>query len=171
MELELQYGKNVPLLIFTDLTVVDNKLHTLHSSLWKYLQIDPKNTTFNRLLVENVITGCTILMNQALAKLAFPAPNEIIMHDVWLGLVTSYFGHISYISETTVLYRQHSNNTIGVIKPVIWKRLKKLIYNIDQPDQHFFSNELKQAQAFKKIFLFINQQYETKGNIEQLYNL
>jgi glycosyltransferase involved in cell wall biosynthesis len=155
LELELQYGAHVPLLIFTDLTVVDDNLHILHPSLWKHLKIAPKNIMFNRLLVENVITGCTILMNQTLAKLAFPGPNEIIMHDVWLGLVSSYFGHISYIPETTVLYRQHSNNTIGIKKPVIWKRLQKFLYNINQPDQYFFSNELKQAQAFKEKYCYL----------------
>ena len=165
LELELQYGAHVPLLIFTDLTVVDDKLHILHPSLWKHQKIAPKNIMFNRLLVENVITGCTILMNQTLAKLAFPAPNEIIMHDVWLGLVSSYFGHISYIPETTVLYRQHLNNTIGVKKPSIWKRLQKYIYNINQPDHYFFSNELKQAQAFKEKYFSLLTNHTKENEI------
>ncbi|MET0300428.1 MAG: glycosyltransferase family 2 protein, partial [Flavitalea sp.] len=151
-ELEARFGTDVPLLVFSDLTIVDDNLNTLHASLWKHQKLAPENAVLNRLLVENVITGCTILMNQALARLAFPGPKEIIMHDVWLGLVSSCFGHISFVAEPTILYRQHSNNTIGVKKSSIWNRFGKFLGEINQADKYFFANEIKQAQAFIEKF-------------------
>jgi glycosyltransferase involved in cell wall biosynthesis len=151
VELEARYGQDTPLLVFTDLVVADQRLHTIHASLWAHLKIKPWCATFNRLLVENVITGCTILMNQALSKLAFPAPGEILMHDVWLGLVAACFGHADYIAEPTVLYRQHAGNIVGASFPSLWEKMQNLINRTNRNERFFFA-ELKQAESFKKKF-------------------
>jgi len=49
----------IPLLLFTDLTVVDEKLTLLSDSFWRYQRIDPRNTTPNSIVFDNVVTGCT----------------------------------------------------------------------------------------------------------------
>lgn len=110
--LEKKYG-NIPLLVHTDLEVVDEKLKTIHNSMWEYEYILPKCNRLNRLLIQNTITGCTMMINRKLAKKSFDIPKEAIMHDWWIGLVTGYFGRIGYINESTIKYRQHGNNTIG----------------------------------------------------------
>ncbi|SFV62308.1 Alpha-L-Rha alpha-1,3-L-rhamnosyltransferase [hydrothermal vent metagenome] len=114
-ELERSYP-DLPLLIHSDLTVVDERLDTIDSSYWSYQQIDPTRTDLNHLLVENVITGCTTIINSNLAKLALPIPTDAIMHDWWLGLVATTLGKIDYIETSTILYRQHSQNEIGASK-------------------------------------------------------
>ncbi len=68
--MERQYGSHLPLLIHTDLTVVDSKLGELASSFWKYAGLNPNQTSLNRLLSQNILTGCTMLMNRALVELA-----------------------------------------------------------------------------------------------------
>lgn len=35
------------------------------------------------------------------------------MHDWWMALAASCFGRIEFISEPTILYRQHGNNVVG----------------------------------------------------------
>jgi glycosyltransferase involved in cell wall biosynthesis len=60
-EIEERYGKTTPALIHTDLTVVAEDLRVLSDSLWDYQHLNPeKGKTLNRLLVQNVITGCTV---------------------------------------------------------------------------------------------------------------
>lgn len=37
----------------------------------------------NRLLTQNVVTGCTVMINRALADLVTPIPEKAMMHDWW----------------------------------------------------------------------------------------
>lgn len=112
--MERQYGFHLPLLIHTDLKVVDQKLKNLSSSFCRYTGINPRLTSLNRLLSQNVLTGCTLLMNRSLLELAYPIPEEAMMHDWWIGLVAACFGHIQFFDEPTLLYRQHAHNDTGV---------------------------------------------------------
>lgn len=114
-----------PFMVHSDLFVVSDKLELISPSFWKYQNLNPKKASFNRLLIQNVITGCTIGINRALAKLASPFPKEAIMHDWWLSLVASTFGKIDVINKPLVYYRQHSSNTIGAQKYSLkWSKIR-----------------------------------------------
>lgn len=124
------YGKDTPLLIHTDLMVVDQHLGILNPSFWDYSKINPHSAySLNRLLVHNVMTGCTMLLNKSLLELAGPIPREAIMHDWWIGLVASALGRIDFLTKPTLLYRQHGKNSIGAknwkSKATYWKFVKK----------------------------------------------
>lgn len=112
-ELERQYGSTTPLLVHTDLEVVGEGLEPLAPSFWRYQNLNPDLAQWNRLLVQNVVTGCTAMINQTLRELAVPIPPEAIMHDWWLALVTALFGRIEVVYEPTVRYRQHGTNDTG----------------------------------------------------------
>jgi len=113
LELEGLYGQDMPLLVHTDLKVVDGNLKPLSDSLWRYQTTDPDATLLNLLLVQNVATGCTVMINRTLRELALPIPEEARMHDWWLALVAATFGHIGHVAQPTVLYRQHGRNDSG----------------------------------------------------------
>jgi hypothetical protein len=63
--------------------------------------------------MQNVPSGCTMMINRALAELSIPIPSEAAMHDHWVSLVAAAFGKIIFLDELTMLYRQHSNNYYG----------------------------------------------------------
>ena len=111
-EMERLY-KNIPILVHTDLEVVDENLHTINPSFMKLQNLDEKKNRLNNLLIQNTTTGCTVMINKDLAKLCLPMPSNAIVHDWWIGLVASYFGKIGYLPQSTIKYRQHSQNTIG----------------------------------------------------------
>lgn len=117
VQLEHQYGANIPLLIHTDLSVVGDDLHTIHPSFWTYQGLRSRvfqpPTSLNRLLLQNVVTGCTVMFNRELLKLALPMPRDIVMHDWWIALVASSFGVIHSINQQTIRYRQHNANLLG----------------------------------------------------------
>lgn len=120
---------DLPILVHTDLKVVDQQLESLSDSFWSYQGIDPDYNTLNRLLIQNVVTGCTVMINKKLAILALPIPNDVIMHDWWLGLVASSFGEIHHIERATMLYRQHTNNDTGATRynlQNVFKKAKEL---------------------------------------------
>lgn len=113
-ELEARHGTDTPLLIHTDLSVVGEDLSPVADSLWRFQHSDPVGgTALNRLLVQNAVTGCTVMINRALSDLALPIPAEAVMHDWWLALTASAFGQIGHLPASTVLYRQHGANDVG----------------------------------------------------------
>lgn len=162
-ELETKY-KDKPILVHTDLKVVDKDLNILADSFWKYQNLNPRLKGLHHLLVQNNVTGCTVMINKKLKELASPIPPEAIMHDWWLALVASAFGIIDYIETPTVLYRQHGKNDIGAKRyslPFIFSRLKKF-------DESLYSVKKTVTQA--KAFYARYKDLLTKEQAEIVYN-
>ncbi len=114
---ERQAGPDQPLLVHTDLAVVDESLCGLGDSYWSYQHLDVRRgATLNRLLIENVATGCASMLNRALVRKAAPIPAEAVLHDWWIALAAAAFGRIERLDEPTVLYRQHGCNQIGAVR-------------------------------------------------------
>lgn len=111
--MEDQYGNDTPVLVHSDLTVIDQRSQVLHESLVKYQKIAVNDNRFSHYLVENNITGNTIMVNQAFRQFFSYIPEECAMHDWWLGLLASCFGKISYIDDPLTMYRQHGENQLG----------------------------------------------------------
>jgi glycosyltransferase involved in cell wall biosynthesis len=106
-----------PVLIFTDLIIVDNNLNILNNSMWTYQKTNPEHAKdFYLLSVSNPVTGCTVMINQRAKEISLPMSQKSLMHDLWIALKVSYYGNVDFISEPTVLYRQHANNVIGAKK-------------------------------------------------------
>jgi hypothetical protein len=112
--LERLWGQGVPLLVFTDLRLVDDKLHTIHPSFWSYMGIRPERIhRLPRLLVQGVVTGCTAMLNRALVERAVRMPEDAYMHDRWISWLAAFLGRSAIVSTPTVLYRQHGGNAVG----------------------------------------------------------
>jgi len=104
----------VPLLVFTDLIVCDENLKEVNGSLWKYQRLDPEICrNWLRLLAQNVVTGSTILGNAAARRVSLPFVLSEMFHDHWIAVNVARSGVVDYLSEPTVLYRQHGDNTEG----------------------------------------------------------
>lgn len=124
LDLEKKHGLH-PFLVHSDLVVVNENLKEIHSSFWRYANINPhKALTVNRLLSQNVVTGCTMMVNHLMVDLARPIPPEAFMHDWWIALTAAAFGKIAIVEEPTMYYRQHAKNALGAQKFGSWKNLK-----------------------------------------------
>lgn len=107
-------GADIPLLVFTDLRVVDQDGATLHPSFWQRSGLEVQNVNrLARVLGENPVTGCTVMMNRNMCDLAKQMPEEATMHDRWVGLLAAALGAAEAMPVQTVLYRQHDRNAIG----------------------------------------------------------
>jgi glycosyltransferase involved in cell wall biosynthesis len=153
LKLEKKFGKDRPILVHTDLVVVDKDLQVISPSLWNFCRLNPRNNkSLNRLLVQNVVTGCASIINRSLANLAQPFPSQCAMHDWWLGLVAAAFGHSEYVKEPSVLYRQHSNNTVGVVQRNIFHSIIDVLVFGKNPTSDILCYEDRQAMAFMQRF-------------------
>lgn len=117
--LEGVYGRETPCLVHTDLTVVDSQLQAIHESFLEnqgLRHIEDGEGQLYYLMVQNFVTGCTMVINRALKEKALPFPKEIIMHDYWMALVAALCGKLGFLNRATILYRQHGGNTVGAVK-------------------------------------------------------
>jgi glycosyltransferase involved in cell wall biosynthesis len=115
-EIESQYPQK-PLLVFTDLKVVDADLNVISNSLWRYQHTNPMHAKdIYALSISNPVTGCTIMINQKAKEVSLPMSQKSLMHDLWIALNVTHYGYVDFIDEPTILYRQHNENIIGAQK-------------------------------------------------------
>ncbi len=119
-----------PVLVHTDLRVVDSRLEVLDPSFQHYSGLDGHCLALNQLLLKNVVTGCTVMINRALALLACrpEAVEAMRMHDWWLALLASAMGRAAFLDEATIDYRQHGGNVVGASGRslrTIWRKLRR----------------------------------------------
>ena len=120
---EEKWGKETPILIHSDLRVVDSSLSCIAESMIRFQSLAPQKSTLRELLIQNNVTGCTVMFNQALRDLA-RIPSEAVCHDWYLALIAAAFGKIIFVNEPLIDYRQHRDNVYGAVPRQ--KLLKKL---------------------------------------------
>ena len=142
-----QCGIDTPLLVFSDLAIVDRNLKMIFPSLMNYSNLSPKRLALQHLLVQNVPHGNTMMINAALCRLVHPIPMKAVMHDNWIALTAAAFGKIAYLDKTTLLYRQHECNIFGASCYSIPSLMKK-IYDGRKKLMLRWNLNVRQAQAF-----------------------
>jgi len=163
-----------PVLVHTDLKVVDSHLNEISPSFMKYqyLRHESKDP-LGVLLIQNFITGCTVMVNRQLLELATPFPGKIMMHDWWLGQCAAALGLIGFLAEPTILYRQHGNNTLGAIgfSKKIVKVLKRSRFTLTRKERYglFLKNLQDVMVQAEQLYDMLKQQGE--GNDEVLIML
>lgn len=116
-EAEERFGRDTPILVHTDLRVTDAAGHVTAESMMALQNLCPERDSLARLLCQSLVTGCTVLINAPLRRLCLSAlPERCLMHDWWLSLLAAAFGHIVYLDEAAIDYRQHGDNAVGVKK-------------------------------------------------------
>lgn len=166
-QMESKYGKDTPLVVFTDAIVVDSKLNLIHRSFHRSNHLNTKRLGLAHLLMENKLIGCTMMMNQALRNKIIAIPEKARVHDWWIALVAATFGKIGYLEESTILYRQHEDNVIG--NQEYGSYIKKRLASLKSQREVIYSN-MKQAEEFLEIYhMFLSK--EQKALIGRFANL
>lgn len=161
-----EFEKNppgTPIMIFTDLAIVDQNLNMIYPSLMRYSNLQPNRLALSQLLVQNVPHGNTIMLNSALCRLVHPIPAKAVMHDSWISLTATVFGRIGYLNRTTILYRQHNCNVFGASCYSVFSILHKISEGRKKLLLRWNLN-IRQAQAF----LEYNKQRLTPEQIKML---
>lgn len=111
--------ENLPLMAFSDLTIVDSDLNITHESMMALQKMDPCSLSQNylKIMAQNPVAGCTMILNKTGVELINNLdnyPGELV-HDHWIAANIAKQGKIIYINKSFILYRQHSFNQIGGI--------------------------------------------------------
>lgn len=150
-ESEAKYGCDFPLLVHSDLRVVDENLKTISDSFYVMEGINPQLNRLNNIIVVNIVAGCSMMANRALLDLFIRVPEYSTMHDHWLALIASAFGKIIFVEKPTILYRQHGSNSVGVNRRDLIENIKYKIFSSNKIHQDLVMH-YRQAREFLIIY-------------------
>ena len=150
-DMENKFGSKCPILVHTDLVVVDKNLKKISNSFWKFSHLNPETQKkIQRLLIQNFVTGCTIMINRELKNISPIVPDDAFCHDSWLALVACAFGKIKSVPIPTVLYRQHQKNVFGGKK---WNHFTFLLNAISTIiDQRMFEVIKEEKKQTRRLY-------------------
>ncbi len=108
-------GAEKPILVHSDCSLVDEEGSPIGDSFFRHQGWDPNAVTLPPLLVQNNVTGCTVIMNRPLINLvaAHGKARDLFMHDWFIALTAAAFGRIVFVPQPLTAYRQHGGNAIG----------------------------------------------------------
>jgi rhamnosyltransferase len=150
-EEENKTGNTRPVLLYSNLTYADRELRPLDKVIRSPL---PDEKLFNRLMIQNRLWGCTMLLNNRLLRLAQEIPCEAENHDYWVALVGAAFGQVIHLDRSTLLYRQHAQNISGqYTQDTLSSRLNRIA------DKELMLNDLDKKHRQMKAFM---DRYESK---------
>lgn len=168
-----------PCLVFSDKQIVNDQLEQLCSSYFELKNISKDwHHDITNLAQQNVVSGCVSMVNRALLDLSMPISKDAYMHDWWLALHAKAFGHLRFIDESLIQYRQHSNNTIGAKKrsfttlltqlPKEFNLFERSVKQVIQQSQAFYSQ--LEIQASKGVAHSLTDgQYEKLNIIATIF--
>lgn len=146
---EKKYGYAVPITVFSDAKVVNEKLEVRNSSFHKVSKLNIKKLDLPHMLMENKLIGCTMMFNAAVVKKIESLPSAARMHDWWIAIISASFGKIAYLNEATLLYRQHEKNVVGnqSFLSYVSNRVSSL-----KKQKIVLLNTIKQAENFYELY-------------------
>ena len=94
-------------LVLHDARIVDAELAEIESSYMKWRR-SRKGTVAN--IRKNSYIGCCMAFRRELLQHALPFPDDLPMHDQWIGLLAEKYGDVRLLRVPLLLYRRHGDN-------------------------------------------------------------
>lgn len=94
-------------LLMSDALIVNENGQAITES---YFSIVNSKTGLSRNLIKNSYLGCCMAFKRSVLDNALPFPKYIIMHDIWIGLISEILFKPKFIDDKLVLYRRHGDN-------------------------------------------------------------
>lgn len=101
------FRKNDYILIQHDAIVVDESDNIIFNSFAEHRKV---KTGIIKNLIKNSYHGCCIAFKSDLKVKILPIPNNIYLHDQWIGMVAELEGKTYFFDEKLIKYRRHSEN-------------------------------------------------------------
>lgn len=116
-------------LIVHDAKIVDGDGKTIEESFFKHRN---SRKGYLQNLVKNSFLGCCMAFRKDVLEAALPFPDQIEMHDWWIGLIAEKIGKTVMLDEKLLLYRRHGNNVSSFHHHPIPQMIKNRVYFIFQ---------------------------------------
>lgn len=93
-------------LVLCDCTLVDDNLQLISPSLF---ELNKTKKGMFRNFIKNGYIGCCMAFRKTVLEKSLPFPDNIPMHDQWIGLVSEKHFRTMHIPDKLVQYRRHES--------------------------------------------------------------
>lgn len=93
-----------------DLVVHDCKLTYEKSAIKSHFKIVNSRKGLFRNIIKNTFSGNCMAFNRNLLNYALPSPEDIPMHDMWIGLVATLYGKVHFLNRELSVWRQYDGS-------------------------------------------------------------
>ncbi len=97
-------------LVLHDAAVTDKDLHITEPSFFAAHGSKPG---YWQNVIRNSYMGCCMAFRASLLPYLIPIPENVPMHDQYIGLQAEKYGKVTFIKEPLILYRVHGGNVTG----------------------------------------------------------
>lgn len=162
-----KYEEKIPLLIYSDLKVVDSNLNVINDSMIDDIT-GPACTTLKEEMRRNCVTGCASMINKALAEV-WEKTEDIIMHDWYLAQIAAAYNNLVYINQPTILYRQHESNVLGGKKGDLTSKLNDV--KADGYTNLAWKEILREQRQLTRVMEILPENNENKKDIKRYLDI
>ena len=81
-----------------------------------------------RNIIRNSYMGCCMAFSRDVLVKALPFPNQIPMHDLWIGLIAERYFRVQFIPEQLVYHRRHQSNASTTSRSSSYDLVQKLAF-------------------------------------------
>ena len=74
-------------------------------------------------IIKNSYIGCCMAFNSGIRDVILPIPNDIVMHDQWIGILSEKHGGSIFLDECLIKYRRHESNVTQLHHNSLFKML------------------------------------------------
>lgn len=115
------------LLVVSDCNVVDKEMNVISNSFFEFNGL--RRNGFSN-LIRNSYLGCCMAFQRELLDIALPFPENVPMHDWWLGTCASAKGNVQFLDERLLSYRRHGSNASSTSEKSKYSIFEKLNFRI-----------------------------------------
>lgn len=109
-------------LVLHDAEIVNENLESYEMSFFDFRK-SKKGIIKN--IYKNSFIGCCMAFDARFKNKILPIPNNIYMHDQWIGIICETIGEVVLIPEKLILYRRHANNVSQLSRDPFYLIVKK----------------------------------------------
>lgn len=107
--------------------IVDENLSLLGETTFEWRDSGPG---FWKNMKKNSYIGCCMAVRRSALKRILPIPDNIWIHDQWIGLLAEQLGKVVFIEEPLIYYRRHGGNVTELTHGSITSMIKKRYHMI-----------------------------------------
>jgi len=93
-------------LVVSDCIIINENEDILQES---FFRIRGSKKGFLNNLIKNSYMGCCMAFNRRILDIALPFPDNIAMHDMWIGMIGELYGNTYFCDQKLIKYRRHEN--------------------------------------------------------------
>jgi glycosyltransferase involved in cell wall biosynthesis len=114
-------------LVISDAVVVDKSGCELFDSFYK---VNHSGRGFLRNWVNNSFLGCCMAFNRNLLDYVLPFPENIAMHDIWIGMNAALVAKYHFLPRKLIKYRRHGGNASPTAEKIKWRITYQVQYRL-----------------------------------------